>query len=187
VITSPLKVDIRGPYTTLERAQAVAPALVAITSATAQLLSDQLTIAVETAGQPKSVQAVVGNQAFPLTLVDNVWKGAIPLAQLAGATIVTVQAADNNGQTVLEQVAGFANSIQKNYNSLSQNAATAVNFFGAHVNLGRFQQTFYSLSIAALLFVLMVAIAVRPRIQYLAMVAHASVVVLLATLLWISN
>ncbi len=187
VVTAPVTIAIRGPSDTIETIKDAAPAVVAITSATAQLLADQLKVAVETSGPAESVQAVVGNQTIPLTLVDNVWQGVIPLAQLAGATVVTIQAADTEGNTALGQVAGFADSIQKNYNALGQKAESVVSFFGTSLNLGRFQQTFYSLSIAGLLFVLMIAIAVRPRIQYLTMVAHTSVVVVLATLLWVSN
>lgn len=186
IISAPLQVDIRGPQSTLVTLEGTNPA-VAITSATAQLLADQLNVAVATSSSAQIVEATVGGKSFPLTLVDNLWQGTIPLAQLAGATVVTVKAVDGSGNSTFQQIAGFANSIQKNYNALSQNTDTLVNYFGVHLNTRQFQQTFYSLFIAALRFLLMLAIAIRPRIQYLSMVAHTSVVVILATLLLISN
>ncbi len=187
VITSPLAIDIRGPSTTFDKAQAATETLVAITSTSAKLLSDQLQLVVETAGPTKSVQASVGGKEFPMTLVNNLWQVTIPLSQVAGATLLTVQAADASGHITLKQVAGFASSIQKNYNALGEQTQNLVNYFGIHINPQQFQQVFYSLFIAALLFVLMVAIAIRPRIQYLSMIAHTSVVVILATLLLISG
>jgi len=187
-LTAPVKIDIRGPNSTLETLkETVAPTLVAITSASGELLANELQVTAETSGPAKSVQATVGDQSFPLTLVGSVWKGVVPLAQLAGVSTVTIAAADEAGQVTLRQLAGFTDSIQKNYHALAETANNVVNFFGMNLNLKQFQQTFYSLFIAAILFIFMLAIAIRPRLQYWGMLAHTSVVVLLATLLWISG
>ncbi len=183
IVAPPLKISVRGPESTgLPNITTTLP--VEINDAIAEIKDGKLFISTTVSGAIATLTATSGSHAFSLQQENGKWVTDIAFTDLVNGAPVMLVAVDKSGKTLLHEVTTPAASIFQSYSPDVAQKPSYINFVGWHINSVEFQNTFYSLFIALLLFAMMLAIAVRPRIQHMAMIAHASVVVALAAVLW---
>jgi hypothetical protein len=132
------------------------------------------------------VIAVSGLRSYMLDpKPDNKWEIIIPQTGDALTGPVTLMAFDISGKSVEIRLASLSGDLNASYGTGSVQGAS-INFFGHTVDPAKFQYNFYLISIIALLTFMTVSIAVRYKVQHVAMLANSSFVAMLACLLWMA-
>lgn len=166
-------------------AQAPAAPPVAIETSELKLDGEDVVVEVTTNSSASKVLATFGQQGVMLEPKgEGRWVGRIPSGSLgAGDVSVRVLAYDLLGNTALSQLADFTNRLATVYEP-AQVRGAHIELFGRTFDPTQAERGFYLTLISVVIASLILAIGLKRHVQHVGMVANASFVVVLATLLW---
>lgn len=156
------------------------------------IVDTQMTVAgsnmhlvVTTSDTASRVIAKFGDQAVMLDPKgNNTWQADIPLNSLAKAgQNVDIEAYDIKGALANQRVASFSSSTAANFGTAANAQPSTINFFGHYIDIKDLEKRFYALLISGILTALLIAILIRKRVHRVSMVANASFVAMLATIM----
>lgn len=130
----------------------------------------------------EAVSVKYNNQTFSLENVSaNTWQGTAPASDLSGGAVI-LNATTKNGQSFEEKIAQVEPSITEAFGA---NASTEnISMSPAWQKLQNSERVIYPALIASLLTVVFMSILIRRHVHHVRMIANASFVVILASLLW---
>ncbi len=167
----------------------VSPQPIALTNPQANYVDNQLIVSTQASPNVIKIIARYGSEGFMLAPGPNgQWQGTANLSDLANSNgALLLQAYDIFGNSQNIQVADFAASTPANYSLMPQAKNNQISLFGLQFDPQAAEQRFYAIFIAAMLTCLIVAIAVKRRVQHVNLVANAAFMVLLACIFWVGH
>lgn len=158
-----------------------------ITNATAMAEGSSLNITAEIPRGAVKAMVVFGEKAVMLNpKAQDVWEGEIPISSLQNEQIKLL-AFDISGSTVESKLGYFTNSTAANFNVLGTSIINKVKWFGQTFDPKALEQKFLLLFISGLLASLILAIAIKRHVQHPNMIANSSLLVIFASLLYMSG
>ncbi|MBU6447754.1 hypothetical protein KGQ24_02865 [Patescibacteria group bacterium] len=145
-------------------------------------------VQVQTQGDAAKIIASLDGQNTLLQPTSNpdVWQGVFygNIADLKGR--LSLNAYDLAGNSSVSSVADFNSSLQSSYPLIADSTSSRqISIFGATVPLHSFNLIYVYIAVF-LLAALAVAIAIRKKIQHIDLIAHASALVAVALIFWIT-
>lgn len=149
---------------------------------------DNFHILVSTSGNASKVLAQFGDRSVMLTPTSATeWKASIPLKDLAESKAqLSLRVYDIAGNVAAQQVASFNDTLFSVYHPAAAAATEQVQYqvLGKNLSLSTLEKEFYLFVTLIILAALLIAIAVKKHIQHINLIAHSSLVVILAIMLW---
>jgi uncharacterized protein YkwD len=161
-----------------------------IPAADLQINKDKIQVTVETSSAADKVTALFGNQFEELKPNPNshtLWQGQVPVSALTEGKFLNVKTEKAGTAPHEERLAVFDSGFKGNYDLNADPQPKLISILGFTLNPELLQNQFYLLMIALLLSLMVVAIAVRTKVQHLDLISNTAFVVTLATLLWYSG
>ncbi len=155
-----------------------------------QINKNEIQVTVETSSPADKVTAVYGNNFLEMQPNPNshtLWQVSVPVAALTESKYLNVRTEKEGTNAVEERLALFDNGFKSNYDLSGRPEPKLLNLFGIVFDPELLQNQFYLLMIALMTSLLVVAIAVRVKVQHLDLISNTAFVVVLATLLWYSG
>ncbi len=145
-------------------------------------------VSVQTQGDAAKIIASLNGQNALLqpTSDPNVWQGIFygNIADLQGH--LSINAFDLAGNSSVASLADFNSSLAASYPLVTENSGSPqISIFGSTIPLQNFNLLYIYIAVF-LLAALIVAIAVRKKVQHIDLVAHASALVAVALIFWIT-
>lgn len=154
-----------------------------ITDTNHMILNDYLRVTVATNSTPVKVIAKYGDKATLLDPAsDSVWIASIPLSSLGSSNNLTVTAYDINGLSTSEQILQVTPSL--NVSDVKQETNRVnITLMGKVFDPKVMEQNIFWGVLLFVLVSLLIGISVQRKVQHVNMVAQASFVAMLATIL----
>jgi hypothetical protein len=164
----------------------VPPDSVKVLSGDVKLNTKDVQINAQTSGSPVKVIAYFGDRAIMLQPNQNgSWTGVVNVSELTvNNSTVKLRAYDINNKTDELQLADFSSGTIQNYNLANTQPTTNVKVLGHNFDPNSAANRFYLFFIAGLLTSLVLAIGIKRHVQHLPLIANASFVIILATMIW---
>ncbi len=115
---------------------------------------------------------------------EGLWEGSVPLASLKNDRL-DLTVFDINNTRTSKNLGNFAGSTDSSFNVLGATKSGTATWFGETFNPKNFEQKVYLIFIAGVLASLILAIAIKRRIQHVGLIANSSFVIILAIMLWL--
>ncbi len=161
-----------------------------VVEASVQPDGELMKISAKIQGDAVKVLARYGERAVMLDPAkNNLWSGYVAMGKLSeNGSQLEIVAVDIFGQSKNYRVANFSQGVQANYNVLgATQSQMQVKVFGVNFTPAQTENKFFLWFAVLMLSSLVIAIAVRHRIQHTSLVMNGSMVVVLAMLLWMAG